>query len=140
MYVNVSQLGMYWASAFKIAEAVKNVKDNGKRVIAYAARYGNNAYLISSQANEVLVNEYGGVEAFGFSRKREYYVDLYENIKLNYNVFTAGDFKAGPEPYTRDSMSENDKIAWNAFAEPMWEKMTSMMESGRKLPKDTIQN
>jgi protease-4 len=140
VYVNVSELGMYWASAFKIAEAVKNVKDSGKRVIAYAEGYGNNAYLISSQASEVLVNEYGGVEAFGFSRKREYYVDLYKNIKLNYNVFTAGDFKSGPEPYTRDSMSENDKIAWNAFAEPMWEKMTSMMESGRKLSKGTIQD
>ena len=82
VYVNVSELGMYWASAFKIAEAVKNVKDSGKRVIAYAEGYGNNAYLISSQASEVLVNEYGGVEAFGFSRKREYYVDLYKNIKL----------------------------------------------------------
>ena len=140
VYINVSELGMYWASAFKIAEAVKNIRDSGKRVIAYAEVYGNNAYLISSQANEVLVNEYGGVDAFGFSRKREYYVDLYKNIKLNYNVFTAGDFKSGPEPYTRDSMSENDKIAWNAFAVPMWKKMTSMMEEGRQLPKGTIQN
>lgn len=140
VYINVSELGMYWASAFKIAEAVKNIRDSGKRVIAYAEGYGNNAYLISSQANEVLVNEYGGVEAFGFSRKREYYVDLYKNIKLNYNVFTAGDFKSGPEPYTRDSMSENDKIAWNAFAVPMWKKMTSMMEEGRQLPEGTIQN
>ena len=140
VYINVSELGMYWASAFKIAEAVKNIRDSGKRVIAYAEGYGNNAYLISSQANEVLVNEYGGVEAFGFSRKREYYVDLYKNIKLNYNVFTAGDFKSGPEPYTRDSMSENDKIAWNAFAVPMWNKMTSMMEEGRQLPEGTIQN
>ena len=140
VYINVSELGMYWASAFKIAEAVKNIRDSGKRVIAYAEGYGNNAYLISSQANEVLVNEYGGVDAFGFSRKREYYVDLYENIKLNYNVFTAGDFKSGPEPYTRDSMSENDKIAWNAFAVPMWKKMTSMMEEGRQLPEGTIQN
>ncbi|MDA9196305.1 signal peptide peptidase SppA [Gammaproteobacteria bacterium] len=140
VYVNVSELGMYWASAFKIAEAVKNIRDSGKRVIAYAEGYGNNAYLISSQANEVLVNEYGGVDAFGFSRKREYYVDLYKNIKLNYNVFTAGDFKSGPEPYTRDSMSENDKIAWNAFAVPMWKKMTSMMEEGRQLPEGTIQN
>ena len=140
VYINVSELGMYWASAFKIAEAVKNIRDSGKRVIAYAEGYGNNAYLISSQANEVLINEYGGVEAFGFSRKREYYVDLYKNIKLNYNVFTAGDFKSGPEPYTRDSMSENDKIAWNAFAVPMWKKMTSMMEEGRQLPEGTIQN
>ena len=140
VYLNVSELGMYWSSAFKLADAVKHVKDSGKRVIAYAEGYGNNAYLISSQANEVFVNNYGGVQAFGFSRKREYYVDFYENIKLNFNIFTAGDFKSGPEPYTRDSMSDADKLAWNEFANPMWKKMTSIMEAGRDLPEGTIQN
>ena len=59
VYVNVSQLGMYWASAFKIAEAVKNVRESGKRVIAYAEEFSNSSYLISSQANEVLINEMG---------------------------------------------------------------------------------
>ena len=140
VYVNVSELGMYWSSAFKIADALRSVRDNGKRVIAYAEQYNNNSYLISSQANEVLINEYGQVSAFGFSRKREYMKDLYKNLKLNYNVFTAGDFKSGPEPYTRDSMSENDKLAWNEFADPMWAKMTNMMEDGRNLNKGTIQN
>jgi len=140
VYVNVSKLGMYWSSAFKLAEALKSVRDNGKRVIAYAEQYSNNSYLISSQANEVLINEYGQVSAFGFSRKREYLKDLYKNLKLNYNVFIAGDFKSGPEPYTRDSMSENDKLAWNEFANPMWSKMTDMMEDARNLEKGTIQN
>ena len=140
VYVNVSELGMYWSSAFKIAEAVRSIRDSGKRVIAYAEQYNNNSYLISSQANEVLINEYGQVSAFGFSRKREYMKDLYKNLKLNYNVFTAGDFKSGPEPYTRDSMSENDKLAWNEFANPMWAKMTDMMEEARNLEKGTIQN
>ena len=139
VYVNVSELGMYWASAFKLADAVKNVKDSGKRVIAYSREYNNSSYLISSQADIVMVNGYGGVSAFGFSRKREYYVDFYKNIKLNFNIFTAGDFKSGPEPYTRDSMSENDKLAWNEFANPMWKKMTGMMEEGRGLPIGTIQ-
>ena len=140
VYVNVSELGTYWSSAFKIAEALRSVRDNGKRVIAYAEQYNNNSYLISSQANEVLINEYGQVSAFGFSRKREYMKDLYKNLKLNYNVFTAGNFKSGPEPYTRDSMSENDKLAWNEFANPMWNKMTAMMENARNLEKGTIQN
>ena len=140
VYVNVSELGMYWSSAFKIAEAVRSIRDSGKRVIAYAEQYNNNSYLISSQANEVLINEYGQVSAFGFSRKREYMKDLYKNLKLNYNVFTAGDFKSGPEPYTRDSMSENDKLAWNEFANPMWTKMTDMMEEARNIEKGTIQN
>lgn len=139
VYVNVSELGMYWASAFKLADAVKNVKDSGKQVIAYSESYGNSSYLISSQADMVMVNEYGGVSAFGFSRKREYYLDFYKNIKLNFNIFTAGDFKSGPEPYTRDSMSENDKLAWNEFANPMWKKMTGMMEQARGLPIGTIQ-
>jgi len=140
VYVNVSELEMYWSSAFKIADAVRSLRDSGKRVIAYAEQYNNNSYLISSQANEVLINEYGQVSAFGFSRKREYMKDLYKNLKLNYNVFTAGDFKSGPEPYTRDSMSENDKLAWNEFANPMWTKMTDMMEEARNLEKGTIQN
>ena len=131
---------MYYASAFEIANAVKNIRDNGKDVIAYAENFGNNAYLISSQANTLMINEYGSVEAFGFSRKREYYKNLYENINLNYNVFVAGDYKSGPEPYTRNSMSEEDKLAWNEFANPLWQKMTKMMELGRVLPEGTIQN
>ena len=139
VYVNVSELGMYWASAFKLANAVKYIKDSGKQVIAYSESYGNSSYLISSQADMVMVNEYGGVNAYGFSRKREYYVDFYKNVKLNFNIFTAGDFKSGPDPYTRDSMSENDKLAWNEFANPMWKKMTGMMEEGRGLPIGTIQ-
>ena len=139
VYVNVSELGMYISSAFELANAVKNVRDSGKNVIAYAENFGNNAYLISSQANTVMINEYGGVNAVGFSRKREFYKDLYEKINLNYNVFVAGDFKSGPEPYTRNSMSEEDKLAWSEFADPLWNKMKDMMETGRNLQQGTIQ-
>ena len=139
VYVNVSELGMYISSAFELANAVKNVRDSGKNVIAYAENFGNNAYLISSQANTVMINEYGGVNAIGFSRKREFYKDLFEKINLNYNVFVAGDFKSGPEPYTRNSMSEEDKLAWSEFADPLWNKMKDMMETGRNLQQGTIQ-
>ena len=38
--------------------------------------YNNASYLISSQANKVFLNSMGGVNATGFSRKREYYKDL----------------------------------------------------------------
>ena len=140
IYINVSELGMAFSSAFEIANAVKSMRDSGKRDIAYSENFGNNAYLISSQAETLMINEYGGVSAFGFSRKREFYKDLYENINLNYHIFVAGDYKSGPEPYTRNSMSEQDKLAWNEFANPLWLKMTTMMEDGRDLAQGTIQN
>ena len=140
IYINVSELGMYYASAFELANAVKNIKDKGKRVIAYGQNIGNNAFLISSQANEIILNKYGQVSSFGFSRKREYIKDLYENIKLNQHVFIAGEWKTGPEPFTRNSMSEQDITQWNEFAIPLWKKMTAIMESGRNLDSGTIQN
>ena len=140
VYVNVSELGMYYASAFEIANAVKKIKDSGKRVIAYGQNYGNNAYLISSQANEIILNKYGQISSFGFSRKREYVKDLYENIKLNQHVFIAGEWKTAPEPFTRNSMSEEDKNAWNDFAEPLWNKMTTYIENARDLPSGTLQD
>ena len=139
VYVNVTELGMYYASAFEIANAVKNIRDNGKRVIAYGENYGNQAYLISSQANEIILNKYGQLSSFGFSRKREYVKDLYKNIKLNQHVFIAGDWKTGPEPFTRNNMSEEDKAQWNDFAAPLWQKMTDLMENGRNLTDGTMQ-
>lgn len=140
VYVNVSELGMYYASAFEIANAVKNIRDNGKRVIAYGENFGNNAYLISSQANEIILNKYGQISSFGFSRKREYVKDLFENIKLNQHVFVAGEWKTGPENFTRNNMSEQDKESWNDFAKPLWKKMTDFIENGRSLPIGSIQN
>ena len=139
VYVNVTELGMYYASAFEIANAVKNIRDNGKRVIAYGENYGNQAYLISSQANEIILNKYGQLSSFGFSRKREYVKDLYKNIKLNQHVFVAGEWKTGPEPFTRNNMSEEDKAQWNDFAVPLWQKMTDLMENGRNLTDGTMQ-
>ena len=140
VYINVTELGMYYASAFELANAVKNIKDNGKRVIAYGDTFGNNAYLISSQANEIILNKYGQIASFGFSRKREYVKDLYQNIKLNQHVFVAGEWKTGPENFTRNSMSAEDKISWNDFAEPLWNKITNYIENAREHPKGTLQN
>ncbi len=99
-------------------------------------------YLVASQATELYLNtsSYYGIETSGFSRKREYMQDFYNNIKLDYEIFSAGDFKSGPEPYTRDSMSDNDKIAWNAFANPLWDTYKQKMESGRDLEAGTIQS
>jgi protease-4 len=37
-------------------------------------------------------------------------------------------------------MSEEDKISWNDFAEPLWNKITNYIENARELPKGTLQN
>tara|TARA_Y100000741_G_scaffold101250_1_gene75322 strand:- start:713 stop:2560 length:1848 start_codon:yes stop_codon:yes gene_type:complete len=142
VYLDVDNLSMGPTSALAIADAIKNITDSGVRVISYTDGLATRGYLLASQASELYLNthSYLGIDAAGFSRKREYMKDFYNNIKIDYEIFVAGDFKSGPEPYTRTNMSENDKIAWNAFADPLWNRYKNTMENGRDLEAGVIQS
>ena len=141
IYLDVDGLRAYYTSALKIADALYKARENGKEIIAYTSGLGTTNYLIASQANEVILEKdaYGSVLPFGFSRVRQYQKDFFENIKVDMNVYAAGDFKSGPEGFTRNDMSETDRLAWVEFITPVWEKYKAMMEKGRGFDSGTIQ-
>ena len=141
IYLDVDGLRAYYTSALKIADALYKARENGKEIIAYTSGLGTTNYLIASQANEVILEKdaYGSVLPFGFSRVRQYQKDFFENIKVDMNVYAAGDFKSGPEGFTRNDMSETDRLAWVEFVTPVWKKYKDMMETGRGFDPGTIQ-
>jgi len=141
IYLDVDGLRAYYTSALKIADALYKAKENGKEIIAYTSGLGTTNYLIASQATEIILEKdaYGSVLPFGFSRVRQYQKDFFENIKVDMNVYAAGDFKSGPEGFTRNDMSETDRLAWVEFVTPVWEKYKARMEKGRGFDAGTIQ-
>ena len=141
IYLDVDGLRAYYTSALKIADALSEARENGKEIVAFTSGLGTTAYLLASQANEIILerDSYGSVRPFGFSRVRQYQKDFFENIKVNMNVYAAGDFKSGPEGYTRNDMSETDKLAWLEFITPVWEKYKTKMEAGRGFESGKIQ-
>tara|TARA_B110000444_G_scaffold4087_1_gene3805 strand:+ start:117 stop:1961 length:1845 start_codon:yes stop_codon:yes gene_type:complete len=141
IYVDVDDLSAYYTSALKIADALYEARENGKEIIAFTSGLGTTGYLMVSQATEIILEKdsYESVLPFGFSRVRQYQKDFFENIKVNMNVYAAGDFKSGPEGFTRNDMSETDKLAWLEFVTPVWEKYKSKMETGRGFESGKIQ-
>ena len=141
IYLNIDGLSAYYTSALKIADALYEARNNGKEIIAFTSGLGTTGYLMASQASEIILEKdsYDSVLPFGFSRVRQYQKDFFENIKVNVNVYAAGDFKSGPEGFTRNDMSETDKLAWLEFATPIWEQYKSKMETGRGLESGKIQ-
>ena len=122
IYLDVDSIRAYYTSALKIADALYKARENGKEIIAYTSGLGTTNYLMAAQASEVILEKdaYGSVLPFGFSRVRQYQKDFFENIKVDMNVYAAGDFKSGPEGYTRNDMSETDRLAWVEFVTPVW--------------------
>jgi len=141
IYLDVDGLSAYYTSALKIADAIYEARENGKEIIAFTSGMGTTGYLMASQATEIILEKdtYEPVLPFGFSRVRLYQKDFFDNIKVNMNVYAAGDFKSGPEGYTRNDMSETDKLAWLEFVTPIWEKYKSKMEAGRGFESGKIQ-
>ena len=141
IYLDVDGLRAYYTSALKIAEALYKAREGGKEIIAYTSGLGTTGYLLASQASEVILerDSYSSIRPFGFSRVRQYQKDFFDNIKINVNVYAAGDYKSGPEGYTRNNMSETDRLAWLEFVTPVWEKYKSKMEAGRGFEAGKIQ-
>ena len=87
---------------------------------------------MASQATEIILEKdtYEPVLPFGFSRVRLYQKDFFENIKVNMNVYAAGDYKSGPEGYTRNDMSETDRLAWLDFVTPFGKNIKAKWRLG----------
>ena len=141
IYLDVDGLSAYYTSALKIADALYEARENGKEIIAFTSGLGTTGYLMASQATEIILerDSYESVRPFGFSRVRQYQKDFFDNIKVKMNVYAAGDFKSGPEGYTRNDMSETDKLAWLEFVRPVWDKYKAKMETGRGFESGKIQ-
>ena len=127
-------------TAINIAKELKALRDSGKRVIAFNDRLSTTSYLMASQASEVWIHPVGSVSIRGLGGMRAYQKELYENLKINVNNYSEGDFKSALEPHTRTDMSENDRMQREALLNPIWNEMKFLMAEGRGIKSDDIQS
>jgi protease-4 len=108
-----------------LRDAIIDFKSSGKKVIAKADAYEQDAYYLASFADEVLMHKMGGVLLQGFGRYKMYYKDGIDRLGLDVNIFRVGEYKSAVEPYLRDDMSPEAKEAnlewlgdlWNIYIE-----------------------
>ena len=127
-------------TAINIAKELKALRDSGKRVIAFNDRLSTASYLMASQASEVWIHPVGSVSIRGLGGMRAYKKELYENLKINVNNYSEGDFKSSVEPNTRTDMSENDRMQKEDLLNPIWNEMKFLMAEGRGIKSDDIQS
>ena len=126
-------------TALNIAKELKTLKDSGKRVIAFGDRMTTSSYLMASQASEIWIHPVGSISIAGLGGMRQYNKELFENLKINFNNYSQGDFKSAVEGNTRTDMSENDRLQRTAILEPIWNEYKSLMSESRGITSEEIQ-
>jgi protease-4 len=124
----------------EIGDALDEFRASGKSVIAMAKGYDQSQYYLAAHADEIHMHDFGLVMIEGFGYFKTYFADAIENLKIDVNVFRVGEFKSFVEPYLRNDMSEEDKVASERWLNALWTAYQRDVTVARGLDSDAIEN
>lgn len=117
-----------------VAQALTDFKESGKPIYAIGDYYGQNQYYLAAHADNVYLNPMGAMIIEGYGRYRMYYKEGLEKLRASVHVFKVGKFKSAVEPYLRDDMSPEARLANEAWMNELWSQYKSDVASARKMP------
>ncbi len=123
-----------------LRDAILDFKETGKKVVAVADAYDQNAYFLAACADEVLLNEMGMVILEGFSRFRMYHKEGLDRLGVDIHVFKVGTFKSAVEPYLRDDMSDPAKEANLEWLGDLWRVWVADVATARGMTVEQLED
>jgi protease-4 len=116
-----------------VAEALTDFKTSGKPVYAMGDYYGQNQYYLAAHADKLYLNPMGAMIIEGYGRYRMYYKEGLEKLRASVHVFKVGKFKSAVEPYLRDDMSSEARLANEVWMNELWSQYKSDVAFARNM-------
>ncbi|MBS0457873.1 MAG: signal peptide peptidase SppA [Proteobacteria bacterium] len=117
------QAGGGLAQLREVATALRQVRDSGKEVIAYADNLDQKSYLLAAQANTIYLNPTGSLTMQGLANYRLYYREgLQDKLGVDVQLFRVGTYKSAAEPYILDAASPDAKQADLYWMSDLWQR------------------
>ncbi len=134
VYINPeADLGMGLATADAYRKALEKFKESDKYIISNSKYYSQGAYYLASVADQVYINPLGSVDFHGFSAMIPFFKDMLDKIGVKMEVFYAGDFKSGSEPFRLNKMTDNNRLQMREFLEPVYQNFLADIGKSRKM-------
>ena len=116
-----------------VAQAIKDFKTAGKKVIAVGDQYSQSQYYLASHADDVWLNPKGWLIFDGFSSYQMYFKTALEKLSINQHIFRVGTYKSAVEPFMRDDMSSAAKEANLLWLSDLWQQYKNEVAEQRNI-------
>ncbi len=138
IYLDIDDLAVGMASAEELRRALQNFKSSGKFIVAYADRYSQKSYYLSSIADQLYLNPKGMLGLTGIASQTMFYKDALEKFGVKMEIFKVGTYKAAVEPFMLSEMSEANREQITTYINGLWNKITSDIAESRKTVADSV--
>ncbi len=109
LYLDLGTVSVGFGRLNELKAAVGEVKAAGKKVWAYCEDPNTKEYLLGLSADVFAIPEGGGVNLVGLRAEVTFYKHALENLKIKADVLKMGDYKGAVEPFTRDTLSKENR-------------------------------
>jgi protease-4 len=138
LYLQIEGLEVGWGKMHEFRTAILDFKKSGKKVHAYMEDGGTMDYLVASAADEVVMPESGTLMLTGLRYELTFFKDLLDLLGLKADAVKMGDFKGAVEPFTRSSISPENRKQWEELAEDNWNQLAECIAASRKLTPEKV--
>ncbi|MBK7805554.1 MAG: signal peptide peptidase SppA [Saprospiraceae bacterium] len=135
-----NSIGVGQATVLSLMAGLQKFKDSGKFIYTYADSHSQSSYLLCSVADSMFINPQGGVDLKGYGAAIPFFKNMLDKVGIEMNIFYAGNFKSGTEPYRLNEMSDFNRLQTRTFLEDMQEIMIKKIAENRNLTPEKINN
>lgn len=138
--ISIRTVGMHAgiAQIQAIRNKLKEFKESGKFVHAYADRFSQKSYYLASIADSVYLNPLGSIEFKGLSTEMLYFKDLQDKTGIKMEVIRLGKYKSAVEPYLSNSMSAENREQISSFLHSIWRELLTDISISRNKTIDEL--
>jgi protease-4 len=116
-----------------VADALSEFKTSGKPIYAMGDYYGQNQYYLAAYADNLYLNPMGGLIIEGYGSYPMYYKEGLEKLRASVHVFKVGKFKSAVEPFLRNDMSPEAKLANETWLNELWSQYKTDVATARNM-------
>ena len=133
--LRISNINMGLSSCEDLRNSIKNFKESGKVVIAYAETYSLGAFYLSSIADEVFIYPEGMIDFRGLGSELMFFKNALDRLEVDVQVIRGKGnvFKGAVEPFMLNKMSAENRIQLSKLLNDIWKNMTHNMKNSRNL-------
>jgi protease-4 len=140
LWIRMRGSAIAWPIATEVRQAIETFKESGKTVIASSEDFPvtENALYIASAADSVFAGPDTFVEFNGFYIASEFYKRLLTTLNVEPQIVRAGEYKGAVEPFTRESLSAENREQLNAILVSQEESFVETLAKARGMSTSDI--
>lgn len=130
--LDIGMLGGGWAKADEIRDAVAEFRKSGKPIYAYMEFGSNKEYYVATAAERVYLPPIGDLFVNGLAAESMHFKGSFDKLGIYWDSYQIGEYKTAPEAFTREDMSEGERVTLNALLDGVFNRYVSQVAAARR--------